>query len=64
MIQYSLKGEIPSDDLEVLKRYSEAQMSKMSESVKGTLLELPNRHRYSIRLERNLAGSYASLTRG
>lgn len=64
MTQYFWKGTVPSEDAVKLEKFSEVQLSKMvKDEVKGTLIELPNHNRYSLRFIK-ASESQVHVTRG
>lgn len=64
MIQYTWIGEIPSEDMVKLQKFTEKFTAKFTEGTHGTLLELPNHHRYSIRISKGPTDTDATITRG
>lgn len=59
MIQYTWIGEVPVEDVLKLQKYVEKHMD-----IKGTLIELPNKHRYSIRISNSSTDVEVTVTRG
>lgn len=58
LIQYTWKGEVPGEDMSKIVLYVEKHLD-----IKGTMIELPNKHRYSIRISNSSTDVEVTVTR-